>query len=107
MKSNGMRRLNQPGEVETEYDHVHPLVVTHPVTGRKAIWAAPANVQSVEGMGPAESQDFIEEVLAATIDSGGENFFEHHYEDGDVCISDDRCSASDTTPLSYSAVGSL
>ena len=34
-------------------------MVTHPVTGRKAVWAAPANVQSVEGMGPAESQDFI------------------------------------------------
>ncbi len=60
MKSNGMRRLNKAGEVEDEYDHVHPLVVTHPVTGRKAIWTAPANVQCVEGMTPEESKDFIE-----------------------------------------------
>ena len=31
----------------------------------------PGNVQCVEGMTPAESQDFIEEVLTATINPGG------------------------------------
>jgi alpha-ketoglutarate-dependent taurine dioxygenase len=99
MAAGGMRRLNKPGEVERHHDHVHPLVVRHPVTGRKAVWAAPANVQSVEGMAPAESLAFIEQVLGAGIGSG-ERAFEHAYADGDVCISDDRCMMHSTTPIS-------
>ena len=34
------------------------------VTGRKALWVAPANLVAIEGKDPAASQDFVEGCLA-------------------------------------------
>ncbi|KAJ8613662.1 hypothetical protein CTAYLR_003150 [Chrysophaeum taylorii] len=89
MKHNGMRRLNKPGQVETTWHHQHRLVQTHPVTGRKAVWTAPANVMA------ADDQDLVEAVL----ECGIKRTYAHFYDDGDVCISDDRAMLHSTTPF--------
>ena len=62
MNDRGTRRTNKPGEVETSWDHELSLVVTHPVTGRRALWTAPANVQ-----GPDGAQDLVQACLDAAV----------------------------------------
>jgi len=93
MKANGMRRLNQPGQVESAYDHEHPLAPLHPVTRRRALWAAPANVAF------AADQDLVEECLQ----TGLLDYYAHDYDDGDVVISDDRCMLHSVTPTAPDA----
>ena len=88
MKKNGMRRLNFPGDVEKSFDHEHPLAPVHPVTGRRTIWAAPANVAF------SHDQDIVETCL----ETGLQDFYVHHYDEGDVCISDDRCCFHSVSP---------
>lgn len=41
-------------------DVVHPLIRTHPVTGRKAIYADPAMTAGIEGMEQDEAQDLLQ-----------------------------------------------
>jgi len=89
MKHTGMRRLNFDGEKETRYDHEHPLAPQHPVTRRRTLWTAPANVAF------EDDQDLVEECLEA----GLKEYYVHHYDDGDVVISDDRCMLHSTTPV--------
>eukprot|EP01043_Picozoa_sp_COSAG02_P000714 COSAG02_NODE_13_length_57813_cov_14.298276_48_plen_474_part_00 len=98
MKNNGLRRINEPGELEDSYDHCHKLVVQHPVTGRKAFWVAPANLVALEGMGLTESQDFVEECLAKGLDDPDAIYW-HEYDDGDLVLNDDRCMMHTATPV--------
>lgn len=41
---------------EADKIHLHPLVRTHPVTGRKALFISPVYTVGIEGLTPAESQ---------------------------------------------------
>ena len=96
MNARGTRRTNAPGEVEASWDHEHALVVAHPVTGRRALWTAPANVQ-----GPAGAQDLVEACLDAAV--GAVGLFRLRYGDGDVVLWDDRCMMHSVTPVSPAA----
>jgi hypothetical protein len=98
MKSNGVRRINQPGEVEDSYDHSHRLVVEHPVTKRKALWTAPANLVAIAGMGLTESQDFVEECLKTGL-ADPDSIYWHEYDDGDLILNDDRAMMHTATPV--------
>ena len=40
-----------------------PLVRTHPVTGRKCIWATPRFMESVEGLSVADSREFVSQCM--------------------------------------------
>ena len=46
---------------------VQPLVRTHPERGTKAIWFHKGKVETVTGMDPYESQDFLAEILEAAL----------------------------------------
>ena len=41
---------------------VHPLVRTHPETGTKAVWFHKAKTETVTGMSPEETQDFLQDL---------------------------------------------
>lgn len=98
MAGNGVRRINEPGEVEDSYDHSHQLVVQHPVTKRKALWTAPANLVALEGMGLAESQGFVEECLVTGL-ADPDSIYWHEYDDGDLLLNDDRAMMHTATPV--------
>jgi len=41
---------------------MHPLVRTHPETGTKAVWFHKAKTETVTGMSPEETQDFLQDL---------------------------------------------
>lgn len=47
---------------------VHPMVRTHPVTGKRALYVHPLKAQRIEGLSPDESFAFIDQCLDAALD---------------------------------------
>lgn len=67
---------------------IHPLVRTHPESGAKAIWFHTGKTETVTGMDPFETQDFLAEVLAESIRE--EFTYVHNWTIGDMLIVDNR-----------------
>jgi taurine dioxygenase len=53
------RTMQIISSAEAEKTHVHPLVRTHPVTGRPALWVSPVYTVGVEGMADAEAEAIL------------------------------------------------
>jgi taurine dioxygenase len=68
----------------------HPIIRTHPETGRKALYFDPGKILKIEGLEASESDALIEELTAAMIQPGGE--YRHRWRKGDIVIWDNRCS---------------
>lgn len=67
---------------------IHPLVRTHPERGTKAIWFHTGKTETVTGLNPCETQDFLNELLAETIKE--EFAYTHNWTPGDMLIVDNR-----------------
>jgi putative 2-oxoglutarate oxygenase len=68
----------------------HPIVRTHPETGRKALYFDPGKILRIEGLEAAESDAVIDELTARMIQPDGE--YHHRWRKGDIVIWDNRCS---------------
>jgi taurine dioxygenase len=68
----------------------HPIVRTHPESGRKGLYFDPGKILRIEGLEPAESDALIEELTDRMIQPEGE--YRHQWRKGDVVIWDNRCS---------------
>jgi taurine dioxygenase len=68
----------------------HPIVRTHPETGRKALYFDPGKILRIEGLEAAESDAIIEELTRRMIQPGAE--YRHRWRKGDIVIWDNRCS---------------
>jgi hypothetical protein len=69
---------------------VHPLVRTHPDTGTKAVWFHKGKTETVTGMSPEETQDFLQDLTDQITQP--QFCYAHEYEKGDLLIIDDRAS---------------
>jgi taurine dioxygenase len=68
---------------------VHPIVRTHPETGRKAIYINPIRIEEVVGMAEPETQRLLDALLEHATQ---EKFqYRHKWRGGDVVIWDNRC----------------
>jgi taurine dioxygenase len=68
---------------------VHPIVRTHPETGRKAIYINPIRVEEIVGMPEQEALRLLDELLEHATQ---EKFqYRHKWKLGDVVIWDNRC----------------
>ena len=67
----------------------HPLVRTHPETGRKAIYINPIRIEEIVGMDEAEALPLLDELLAHATQLKFE--YRHKWNAGDVVIWDNRC----------------
>jgi taurine dioxygenase len=68
----------------------HPIVRTHPETGRKGLYFDPGKILRIEGLEPAESDALIDELTERMIQPDGE--YHHQWRKGDIVIWDNRCS---------------
>jgi taurine dioxygenase len=69
---------------------VHPLVRTHPDTGTRAVWFHKGKTETVTGMSPEETQDFLQDLTDKITQP--QFCYAHEYQKGDLLIIDDRAS---------------
>lgn len=69
---------------------MHPILRTHPETGRKSLYFDPGKILFIEGAEPAENDDLLAELETYMIQPDGE--YHHVWKVGDVVIWDNRCS---------------
>jgi taurine dioxygenase len=68
----------------------HPIVRTHPETGRKALYFDPGKILRIEGLPEEESDALIEELRGYMIQPDAT--YRHKWRKGDIVIWDNRCS---------------
>ena len=68
----------------------HPIIRTHPETGRKGLYFDPGKILRIEGVDEGESDALIEELTERMIRPEGE--YRHRWHKGDIVIWDNRCS---------------
>lgn len=70
-------------------DTLHPLVRTHPESGRRSLFISPRFTIGVDGLETAASEELLGTLFAMVAD---ERFlYRHHWRDGDVVLWDNRC----------------
>ncbi|MCP5151973.1 MAG: TauD/TfdA family dioxygenase [Ectothiorhodospiraceae bacterium] len=67
---------------------IHPLVRTHPETGRRAIYCHPLKMQHIEGMSPQESFELVDRLLEEAITPAVT--YRHRWSPGDLVMFDNR-----------------
>jgi taurine dioxygenase len=68
---------------------LHPLVRTHPETGRKAIFLNPIRIEGIEGMAEDDALSLLDELLAHARQPQYE--YRHQWRPGDLVMWDNRC----------------
>jgi taurine dioxygenase len=68
----------------------HPIIRTHPETGRKSLYFDPGKIVDIVGAERAESDALIAELAGYMIQPEGE--YRHKWRKGDIVIWDNRCS---------------
>ena len=71
-------------------DSVHPVVRTHPETGRKALFVSPRFTVSIEDMEEDEAQPLLDKLFAHQIRP--EFIFQHQWRKGDLVFWDNRAT---------------
>jgi taurine dioxygenase len=66
----------------------HPIIRTHPETGRKALYFDPGKILRIEGVAESESDALIDELSERMIQSDAQ--YRHTWSVGDVVIWDNR-----------------
>ena len=68
----------------------HPIIRTHPETGRKGLYFDPGKILYIDGLEPAENDALIDELTERMITPDGQ--YTHRWRQGDIVIWDNRCS---------------
>ncbi|MFI4964298.1 MAG: TauD/TfdA dioxygenase family protein [Caulobacterales bacterium] len=68
----------------------HPLVRTHPVTGRKALFISPVYTVGVEGMAPADGQALLGELFGHMVQP--QFIYRHRWRERMLLMWDNRCT---------------
>ena len=86
------KRTERPGadlDLSRIGNYAHPVFITHPETGRKALYVNRLMTARIEGTNRAESDALLEELFAVGEDS--KIVYEHVWRPGDLVIWDNRC----------------
>lgn len=71
-------------------DVIHPIVRTHPVTARKALFVSPRFTIGIEGLPDDEAQPLLDELFAHAVRP--EFIYHHAWRPGDLLFWDNRCT---------------
>jgi taurine dioxygenase len=75
---------------EADQSLTHPLVRTHPVTGRRALFVSPVYTVGIEGLAPAESQAILGFLFAHMTQD--EFIYRHRWRPKMLLMWDNRCT---------------
>ena len=78
-------------------DIEHPIVRTHPTTGRKALYICPGMTTRIAGLPEAESADLLAELFAWTVRP--EFVYTHTWRLGDALMWDNACTMHRREPF--------
>jgi taurine dioxygenase len=90
--SSGLHEMIEPlHAVHKNFDMeaVHPVVRTHPETGRKALYVNHGFTTNFENMTPQESKPLIDYLVS--VGSNPDVIMRHKWQSGDIVIWDNRC----------------
>jgi taurine dioxygenase len=87
-KETAKRTMQIISSVEAEKLHTHPLVRTHPVTGRKALFVSPVYTVGVEGMSEDEANAILGFLFKHLVQD--RFIYRHKWEAGMVLMWDNR-----------------
>jgi alpha-ketoglutarate-dependent taurine dioxygenase len=68
---------------------IHPIVRTHPESGRKAIFINPIRIEGIVGMDHKEALPLLDELLAHA--TAPRHQYRHQWRKGDLVLWDNRC----------------
>lgn len=83
------RTMKIISSVKAETTQLHPLVRTHPVTGRKALFVSPTYTIGIEGMDEAEARALLGELYAHMVQD--KYIYRHKWRQDMLTMWDNRC----------------
>jgi taurine dioxygenase len=78
--------------------YAHPVVRTHPATGRKALYVNRLMTRKIEGLPPQESEELLN--LLFDHQERPDFIYEHVWRPGDILMWDNRCTLHARTDFS-------
>ena len=67
----------------------HPIVRTHPETGRKSLYLNPIRIEGIVGMPEGEALQLLDDLLAHATQEKYQ--YRHRWQKGDLVLWDNRC----------------
>ncbi|PCJ69451.1 MAG: taurine dioxygenase [Rhodobiaceae bacterium] len=83
------RTMKIISSTKAETTQLHPLVRTHPVTGKKALYVSPTYTIGIEGMDEADAQALLGELFAHMVDE--KYVYRHKWRQDMLTMWDNRC----------------
>jgi taurine dioxygenase len=96
------REFTGKGEIVSSKAAVHPLVITHPDSGRRALFVNRGYTQQIVGLSHAESDALLAFLFQHS--TAPELVYRHTWKPHDLVIWDNRCTAHYAIP-DYKAIG--
>jgi taurine dioxygenase len=78
-------------QATTRHSVVQPLVLTHPETGRRALYCSPRFTIGIKGLAEAEADPILDELFAYITDRARRWHYRHKWRDDDLVFWDNRC----------------
>lgn len=78
-------------------DTEHPIVRTHPITGRKALYLCPGMTTEIVGWDPAESREMLDYLFEWSIQP--RYVYSHAWQPGDALLWDNACTMHRRDPF--------
>ena len=81
-------RIGNASTADTLKDVTHPIVITHPLSGKKALYVNPAFTVGIEGMSGDDGKALLNELYAHAMSNG--NVTQFKWEPGSIAFWDNR-----------------
>lgn len=93
-----------PGTTDEEHEYLkqgadHPIISTHPETGKKNIFANPGHCASVNGKTPEESKELLDYLFNHL--ANPKYLYSHQWKENDAVLWDNRAVQHRATPCAY------
>lgn len=83
-------RIGNAGAADVLDDVVHPVVITHPLSGKRALYVNPAFTTAIVGLDPEDSRALLAELYAHALDPRFQETF--HWRPGSIALWDNRAT---------------